>query len=190
MSNVVLTLKKLGIDDLVHFDFMDPPAPETLMRALEVLNYLGALDDEGDMTELGRQMAELPLDPQLSKMLICSPDYECSEEIVSIVASMSVPQIFLRPRESAKAADEAKAQFVDETSDHITLLNAFAAYEEVPVEERKQWCWDNFINDRSIASAESVKKQLKGIMTRLDIPLKTCRGKNGYDTVSSIKLAM
>jgi len=58
MSNVVLTLKKLGIDDLVHFDFMDPPAPETLMRALEVLNYLGALDDEGDLTDLGRQMAE------------------------------------------------------------------------------------------------------------------------------------
>lgn len=209
MSNVVLTLKKLGIDDLgegicvsinslniaictqfyilvatVHFDFMDPPAPETLMRALEVLNYLGALDDEGDMTDLGRQMAELPLDPQLSKMLICSPDYECSEEIVSIVAAMSVPQIFLRPRESAKAADEAKAQFVDQTSDHITLLNAYAAYEEVAVEERKQWCWDNFINDRSISSAESVKKQLKGIMTRLDIPLKTCRGRNGYDTVS------
>jgi HrpA-like RNA helicase len=151
---VVLTLKKLGIDDLVHFDFMDPPAPETLMRALEVLNYLGALDDEGDLTDLGRQMAELPLDPQLSKMLICSPDYNCSEEIVSIVAAMSVPQIFLRPR-------------------------------ELPMEERKQWCWDNFINDRSIQSAESVKKQLKGIMTRLDIPLMTCRGKSGYDTVSS-----
>lgn len=78
------------------------------------------------------------MDPQLSKMLICSPDYNCSEEIVNIVASMSVPQIFLRPRESAKAADEAKAQFVDVTSDHITLLNAFAAYEEVPITERKQ----------------------------------------------------
>ena len=78
------------------------------------------------------------MDPQLSKMLICSPDYNCSEEIVNIVASLSVPQIFLRPRESAKAADEAKAQFVDVTSDHITLLNAFAAYEEVPITERKQ----------------------------------------------------
>lgn len=190
MSNVVLTLKKLGIDDLVHFDFMDPPAPETLMRALEVLNYLGALDDEGEMTDLGRQMAELPLDPQLSKMLICSPDYGCSEEIVSIVAAMSVPQIFLRPRESAKAADEAKAQFVDPTSDHITLLNAYATYEEVPHAERKQWCWDNFINDRSISSAESVKKQLRGIMTRLDIPLATCRGGNGrYDT-NAIRMAL
>jgi pre-mRNA-splicing factor ATP-dependent RNA helicase DHX15/PRP43 len=190
MSNVVLTLKKLGIDDLVHFDFMDPPAPETLMRALEVLNYLGALDDEGDMTDLGRQMAELPLDPQLSKMLICSPEYNCSEEIVSIVAAMSVPQIFLRPRETAKAADEAKAQFVDATSDHITLLNAYATYEGIPASERKQWCWDNFINDRSISSAESVKKQLKGIMTRLDIPLVTCRGGNGrYDT-NAIRMAL
>jgi len=123
-------------------------------------------------------------------MLICSPEYNCSEEIVSIVAAMSVPQIFLRPRESAKAADEAKAQFVDATSDHITLLNAYATYEEVPQSERKQWCWDNFINDRSITSAESVKKQLRGIMTRLDIPLVTCKGRNGsYDT-NTIRMAL
>ncbi len=53
MANVVLTLKKLGIKDLVHFDFMDPPAPETLTRALELLNYLGALDDEGELTPYG-----------------------------------------------------------------------------------------------------------------------------------------
>ena len=190
MSNVVLTLKKLGIDDLVHFDFMDPPAPETLMRALEVLNYLGALDDEGDMTDLGRQMAELPLDPQLSKMLICSPDYNCSNEIVSIVAAMSVPQIFLRPRENAKVADEAKAQFVDNTSDHITLLNAYATYEEVPKEERRDWCWNNFINDRSISSAESVKRQLKGIMKRLDIPLVTCRSAKGNFDTNAIRMAL
>ena len=53
----MLTLKKLGINDLVHFDFMDPPAPETLMRALELLNYLGALDDEGNLTPEGEKMA-------------------------------------------------------------------------------------------------------------------------------------
>lgn len=69
MSGVVLALKKLGINDLVHFDFMDPPAPETMMRALELLNYLGALNDDGDLTKLGNLMAELPLDPQLAKML-------------------------------------------------------------------------------------------------------------------------
>ncbi|XP_044491451.1 probable pre-mRNA-splicing factor ATP-dependent RNA helicase DEAH2 isoform X2 [Mangifera indica] len=90
LANTVLTLKKLGIDDLVHFDFMDPPAPETLMRALEVLNYLAALDDDGNLTELGEKMSEFPLDPQMSKMLVESPKYNCSNEILSISAMLSV----------------------------------------------------------------------------------------------------
>ena len=92
----MLQLKKLGIDDLVHFDFMDPPAPETLMRALELLNYLAALDDDGNLTELGAIMAEFPLDPQLAKMLIASCEYNCSNEILSITAMLSVPQCFVR----------------------------------------------------------------------------------------------
>jgi pre-mRNA-splicing factor ATP-dependent RNA helicase DHX15/PRP43 len=171
MSNVVLTLKKLGIDDLVHFDFMDPPAPETLMRALEQLNYLGALDDEGELTELGYQMSELPLDPQLSKLILVSPDYGCSAEILSVVACLSVPQIFMRPRESAKAADTAKAQFTHADSDHITLLNAYAQYEATPEKERKKWCWDNFINERSMLSALNVRTQLLSIMAKLDLPV-------------------
>ena len=72
LSNVVLTLKKLKIDDIVHFDYMDPPAPETLMRALEELNYLGAISDEGELTKIGSQMSEFPLDPTLGKVLISS----------------------------------------------------------------------------------------------------------------------
>ena len=56
----------------VHFDFMDPPPPETLMRALELLNYLGAIDDDGNLTKVGNVMSEFPLDPQLSKMLVSS----------------------------------------------------------------------------------------------------------------------
>ncbi|XP_047174183.1 probable pre-mRNA-splicing factor ATP-dependent RNA helicase DEAH2 isoform X3 [Vigna umbellata] len=89
LANTVLTLKKLGIDDLVHFDFMDPPAPETLMRALEVLNYLGALDDDGNLTKLGEIMSEFPLDPQMSKMLVVSPEFNCSNEILSVSAMLS-----------------------------------------------------------------------------------------------------
>ena len=89
LGTVVLQLKKLGIDDLVHFDFMDPPAPETLMRALELLNYLSALDDSGNLTDLGAIMAEFPLDPQLAKMLIASTEYNCSNEILSITAMLS-----------------------------------------------------------------------------------------------------
>lgn len=85
----MLQLKKLGIDDLVHFDFMDPPAPETLMRALELLNYLAALDDDGNLTDLGSVMSEFPLDPQLAKMLIASCSHNCSNEILSITAMLS-----------------------------------------------------------------------------------------------------
>ena len=81
MESVVLTLLKLGIEDLVHFDFMDPPAPETMMRALELLNYLGALDDDGNMTQMGHKMSEMPLDPQLAKLLLVSPEYSCSNEV-------------------------------------------------------------------------------------------------------------
>ena len=124
LGSVVLQLKKLGIDDLVHFDFMDPPAPETLMRALELLNYLAALDDDGNLTELGKNiymvcypkfkllqplsryfeiylfylgaiMAEFPLDPQLAKMLIASCENNCSNEILSITGMYAKHQDFI-----------------------------------------------------------------------------------------------
>jgi hypothetical protein len=64
-------------------------APETLMRALELLNYLAALDDDGNLTDLGAVMAEFPLDPQLAKMLIASCNHNCSNEILSITAMLS-----------------------------------------------------------------------------------------------------
>jgi pre-mRNA-splicing factor ATP-dependent RNA helicase DHX15/PRP43 len=89
IAYTILTLKKLGIGDLVHFDFMDHPPPETLMRALEVLNYLEALDDEGNLTPLGEMMSEFPLDPQMTKTLVISPKYNCSNEIATIAAMLS-----------------------------------------------------------------------------------------------------
>jgi len=169
METVVLTLLKLGIEDLVHFDFMDPPAPETMMRALEQLNYLGALDDEGSMTQLGHKMSEMPLEPQLAKMLLISPEYNCSNEMLSIVALLSVPNVFMRPKEAAKAADEAKAQFAHVDGDHLSLLNAYHAFKQSG--EGKDWCYENFINYRSMQSAESVREQLARIMRKLALPL-------------------
>ncbi|CAM6082136.1 unnamed protein product [Calypogeia fissa] len=164
LANVVLTLKKLGIDDLVHFDFMDPPAPETLMRALELLNYLGALDDDGNLTSLGQLMSEFPLDPQMSKMLVVSPSFNCSNEILSITAMLSVPNCFLRPREAQKAADEAKARFAHNDGDHLTLLNVYHAYKQNS--EDATWCYDNFVNVRALKSADNVRAQLVRIMSR------------------------
>lgn len=68
---------------------IDAPAPETIMRALELLHYLAALDDDGNMTPLGEIMAEFPLDPQLAKMLIVSPEFGCSNEMLSLTAMLS-----------------------------------------------------------------------------------------------------
>lgn len=167
LGTVVLQLKKLGIDDLVHFDFMDPPAPETLMRALELLNYLGALDDNGDLTPLGSMMAEFPLDPQLAKMVIASCDHNCSNEILSVTAMLSVPQVFLRPNEARKAADEAKMKFAHIDGDHLTLLNVYHAYKQS--HEDVQWCYDNFIQHRSLKSADNVRDQLTRIMDRFNL---------------------
>ena len=73
----MLMLKSLGIDDLIHFDFMDPPPPETLIRAFELLYSLGSLNYDGDLTKLGRRMAEFPVDPMLSKAIIQSEAYKC-----------------------------------------------------------------------------------------------------------------
>ena len=169
METVALTLLKLGIEDLVHFDFMDPPAPETMMRALEELNYLGALDDEGAITPLGHRMSEVPLEPALAKILLSSPDYHCSHEILSIVSMLAGPSIFLRPREAAKAADEAKAQFAHVDGDHLTLLNAYHAYKESG--DSRDWCYDNFINFRTLQSADSVRKQLERQMQRMGLAI-------------------
>jgi pre-mRNA-splicing factor ATP-dependent RNA helicase DHX15/PRP43 len=168
---VVLQLKKLGIEDLVHFDFMDPPAPETLMRALELLNYLGALDDDGNLTELGSMMAEFPLDPQLAKMVLYSPQLNCSNEILSITAMLNTPNPFMRPRENQRAADEAKGRFNHVDGDHLSLLNVYHAWKNN--QESTSWCYDNFINARSMKSADSVRAQLMRVMTRFGLELKS-----------------
>jgi pre-mRNA-splicing factor ATP-dependent RNA helicase DHX15/PRP43 len=111
----------------------------------------------------------MPLEPQLAKMLLVSPDFSCSNEMLSIVAMLSVPNVFMRPKEAAKAADEAKAQFAHADGDHLTLLNAYYAYKQNG--DNKDWCYDNFINFRSIQSAENVREQLSRLMKKLQLPL-------------------
>ncbi|CAK7272229.1 DEAH-box ATP-dependent RNA helicase prp43 [Sporothrix epigloea] len=167
LSNTILELKKLGVSDLVHFDFMDPPPPETMMRALEELNYLACLDDEGELTQLGNMASDFPLDPSLAVMLITSPEFYCSNEILSIVSLLSVPQLFLRPAASRKRADEAKAQFTHADSDHLTLLNAYHAFkgEELKGDtDMRKWCHEWFLSYRHLTSADDVRAQLKAYM--------------------------
>ncbi|KAK8465865.1 hypothetical protein PHAVU_009G193400 [Phaseolus vulgaris] len=124
LANVVLTLKSLGIHDLLNFDFMDPPPAEALLKALELLFALSALNKLGELTKVGRRMAEFPLDPMLSKMIVASENFKCSDDIISIAAMLSVGNsIFYRPKDKQVHADNARMNFhTGNVGDHIALL--------------------------------------------------------------------
>jgi len=174
LANTVLELKKLGVEDLVHFDLMDPPAPETMMRALEELNYLACLDDEGELTTLGSLASEFPLDPALAVMLISSPEFYCSNEMLSITSLLSVPQIFMRPAAQRKRADEMKAMFTHPEGDHLTLLNAYHAFKGQASQTSdggRKWCHEHFLSFRHLSSADDVRQQLKRIMETHSVEL-------------------
>jgi pre-mRNA-splicing factor ATP-dependent RNA helicase DHX15/PRP43 len=188
LANTVLELKKLGVEDLVHFDLMDPPAPETMMRALEELNYLACLDDDGELTTLGSLASEFPLDPSLAVMLISSPEFYCSNEILSITSLLSVPQIFVRPANNRKRADEMKSHFSHPDGDHLTMLNAYHAYKGQAASDSasaKQWCHEHFLSFRHLSSADSVRTQLKRIMETngLDLISTPFEDKNYYTNI-------
>ncbi|KAH0835658.1 P-loop containing nucleoside triphosphate hydrolase protein [Lanmaoa asiatica] len=169
LASTVLVLVNAGIRDLVRFDYVDTPAPETLMRALELLDYLAALDDDGNLTALGNIMAEFPLDPQLSKMLIHSPEFQCSNEILTITAMLSVPNIWLRPNNQRKEADAAKALLTVPDGDHLTLLNVYNSYMQNKGD--RNWAWNNYLSARALTEAENVRQQLEGMMERSEVAL-------------------
>eukprot|EP00040_Diaphanoeca_grandis_P018270 m.96001 g.96001 ORF g.96001 m.96001 type:complete len:1070 (+) comp26859_c0_seq1:164-3373(+) len=170
LGNVVLLLKSLGIDDLIHFDFMDPPPAETLIRALEQLYALGALNDRGELTKMGRRMAEFPVDPMLSKMLIVSEKYGVVEEILSITAMLQIGgALFYRPKDRAVHADNARKAFNKDQGDHITLLHIWNEWKET--DYSTQWCFENFIQHRSMNRARDVREQLLNLMERVEVEL-------------------
>eukprot|EP00899_Mesostigma_viride_P024834 jgi/Mesvir1/5535/Mv15572-RA.1 len=171
LGNVVLLLKSLGINDLINFDFMDPPPAETLLRALEQLYALGALNDRGELTKLGRRMAEFPVDPMLAKMILASEKYNCSEEAVTIAAMLSVGNtIFYRPKDKMIHADNARANFhTGNVGDHIALLRVYNGWAETNYSS--QFCYENFIQVRSMKRARDIREQLEGLMERVEIDL-------------------
>ncbi|XP_070768511.1 pre-mRNA-splicing factor ATP-dependent RNA helicase DHX16 [Enoplosus armatus] len=175
LGNVVLLLKSLGINDLIHFDFMDPPPHETLVLALEQLYALGALNHLGELTKLGRRMAELPVDPMLSKMILASEQYKCSEEVLTIAAMLSVNNsIFYRPKDKVVHADNARMNFVVPGGDHLVLLNVYTQWLESGYST--QWCYENFIQFRSMRRARDVRDQLEGLMDRIEVEVVSSQG--------------
>lgn len=175
LSTTILMLKAMGINDIIHFDFMDPPPTNTTLTALEELYALSALDDEGLLTRLGRKMADFPMEPTLAKVVIASVDLGCSDEILSIVAMLSVQTVFYRPKEKQQQADQKKAKFHDPHGDHLTLLNVYNGWKQSKFSN--PWCFENFIQARSMRRAQDVRQQLVSIMERYKHHVVSC-GRN------------
>ncbi|GBM68895.1 ATP-dependent RNA helicase DHX8 [Araneus ventricosus] len=172
LAHTVLQLKAMGINDLLSFDFMDAPPPESLIMALEQLHSLSALDDEGLLTRLGRRMAEFPMEPNLSKMLIMSVHLACSEEILTIVSMLSVQNIFYRPKDKQALADQKKARFNQPEGDHLTLLAVYNSWKNNKFSNA--WCHENFVQIRTLKRSQDVRKQLLGIMDRHKLDIVSC----------------
>ena len=178
LANVVLLLKSLKIDNLLEFEFMDPPPHDTILNSMYQLWQLGALDDNGDLTELGKVMVEFPLDPSLSKILIVSEKYGCSSEIATIVSMLNVQSIFVRPKDYEKQADLARERFYIPESDHLTLLNV---YEKWRLNNNSiEWANENFLNYKSLKKVNDVRKQIILIMLNNNINLISCNNNWEY----------
>lgn len=172
LANVVLLLKSLNVKNLLDFDFMDPPPHQTIVGSMHQLWMLGAFDDQGELTALGRKMVEFPLDPPLSKMVIFSEVMKCSVEIVTIVSMLSVPNVFYRPKGREQESDASREKFVVPESDHLTLLNVYNQWQFNQC--RDDWCEEFFIHSKAMRRAKEVHKQLTDILRDQRMQLVSC----------------
>ena len=172
LGNVVLLLKSLGIQNLLEFDFMDPPPQDNILNSMYQLWILGALDNLGNLTPLGRKMVEFPLDPPLSKMLIVGEELGCSAEIVTIVSMLSVPTIFFRPKDREEQSDAAREKFFVPESDHLTFLNVYQQWKANGY--RTDWCEEHFIHAKAMRKVREVRAQILDIMKTLKMQNLSC----------------
>ncbi|KTW31793.1 uncharacterized protein T551_01054 [Pneumocystis jirovecii RU7] len=162
LANTILLLKSLGVKDLLNFDFMDPPPEDTIMSSLFDLWTLGAVDNIGNLTPLGQRMSSFPMDPPLSKLIIASEDYGCTEEMLTIVSMLSVPPVFYRPKERQEESDAAREKFFVPESDHLTLLHVYSQWKSNGY--RDEWCMKHFLHPKVMRRAREIRQQLMDIM--------------------------
>ncbi|WEW58870.1 DEAH-box RNA helicase prp16 [Emydomyces testavorans] len=180
LANTVLLLKSLGVKDLLDFDFMDPPPQDTITTSLFDLWALGAVDNLGDLTPMGRRMSAFPMDPSLAKLLItAAEEYECSEEMLTIVSMLSVPSVFYRPKERQEESDAAREKFFVPESDHLTLLHVYTQWKANGYSDG--WCVRHFLHPKALRRAKEIREQLHDIMSMQKMALISCG--TDWDTI-------
>lgn len=173
LDGIVMQLKAIGINNLIQFDFLDAPPADTLIRSLEQLYALGALNNAGELTKIGRQMAEFPTDPMLAKAILAADQFGCVEEVLSIVAMLGeAAALFYRPKDKKIHADSARNRFtIKDGGDHLTLLNIWNQW--LDSDYSVMWSKENFLQQRSLTRARDVRDQLVKLCERVGISMST-----------------
>lgn len=173
MAPVALLLKSLGISNVLRFSFLSQPPAQLMLQGVELLYALGAIDENGNLKDpLGSQMAEFPVDPMLSKMLLTSGDFGCSEEACTLAAMLQVENVFFSTSNKKREAVIAKLRFSVAEGDHLTLINVYRAF--VQNKKNAQWCHLNFLNYKALCRVERVRNQFASLLKRYEIPISSC----------------
>ncbi|KAL9104676.1 MAG: hypothetical protein Q9163_000419 [Psora crenata] len=170
LAPAILQIKALGIDNILRFDYLTPPPAELIIRALELLYSLGAVDDYAKLTRpLGIRMAELAVEPMMAKVLLSAPMLGCLSEMLSIAAMTSLQgTVWFHHDGANRATESARRKFAAEEGDHLTLLNIYQAFVTKGHKDSK-WCRDNYLNYKSMTRAVSIRAQLKRYLERFGI---------------------
>ncbi|XP_028275051.1 probable ATP-dependent RNA helicase DHX40 [Parambassis ranga] len=183
LTAVVLTLKCLGVHDVIRFPYLDCPEERFILEALKQLYQFDAIDRSGKVTQLGELMVEFPLHPGLTRALLKAASLGCQDLLLPVAAMLSVENIFIRPGhpEKQKEADKKHKALAAKTgsmNDFATLLSVFQLCKSS--DRPSAWCKDNWIHWRALKSAFSVENQLQEILLRLqqkkDFPVETFSG--------------
>ncbi|KAM7381446.1 hypothetical protein PAMA_012332 [Pampus argenteus] len=175
ITSTVLFLKRMAIGGLGQCDFIDRPDPEGLMQALEELDYLAALDDDGNLSEIGIIMSEIPLDPQMAKALLASCEFDCVCEMLTIAAMLSAPSCFSEPPAGmTHEAVQCHRKFQHPEGDHFTLINIYNAFKQSQREQyfsAERWCLDYYLDHSALKTAEAIRSELTDTLNRIELPI-------------------
>nr|XP_023022359.1 probable ATP-dependent RNA helicase DHX35 [Leptinotarsa decemlineata] len=175
LTYAVLQIKALGIDNILKFNFPSPPPVQNLKSALEILYALDAIDIQGELTRpLGFHMAEFSLDPLYTKVLLSSGEFECSEEILTIIAMLQIETVFTKPS-SGNFSIKARVQkrlFAVEEGDLITYLNVYNGF--IESEMSQGFCHKNFLSYKSLKRVVEIRRRLEKMLINYDVPIISC----------------
>jgi len=166
LAAVILRAKSLGLGELEDFPFLDPPAPRAIADGYGLLQELNAVSEDRELTEIGRELARLPLDPRIGRMLVAARAERCLSQVRIIAAALSVQDPRQRPADKAGAADERQAQFDDERSDFLAFLNLWKLFDG----KWEKACRENFLSVPRMREWRDVESQLGKTLEELEWP--------------------